>query len=337
MNGTGSVWDAVGNTPLIRIDSLSEASGCEIYGKAEFLNPGGSVKDRAAKGIIARAESDGSLKQGGTIVEGTAGNTGIGLATLAAARGYKTILTMPDNQAQEKYDLLRALGADVRTVPPVPFANPNHFFHAAKKIVDETPGAVWANQFENTANGDTHFATTGPEIWEQTSGRVDTFVCAVGSSGTISGVSRFLKSKKPSVQIVAADPLGSGIFCHIKEGKLEAQGSSVTEGIGIMRLTANYLNAKIDNALRVDDQKMLDMLYYLARHEGLVLGTSAALNVYAAFALALAAKGSGKTFVTVLCDHGTRYASRVFNPEWLKARNLEPHPEAILAMASAKA
>lgn len=333
MNKTGSVWDAVGDTPLLKIESLSRMSGCEIFGKAEFLNPGGSVKDRAAKGIIAQAERDGTLKPGGTIVEGTAGNTGIGIATLAAARGYKTILTMPDNQAQEKYDLLRSLGADVRTVPPVPFANPNHFFHAAKKIVDETPGAVWANQFENTANGDMHFATTGPEIWEQTGGRVDTFVCAVGSSGTISGVSRFLKGKKPEVRIVAADPLGSGIFCHIRENKLEAQGSSITEGIGIMRLTANYLAAKIDDAIRIDDTKMLDMLYYLARYEGLVVGTSAALNVYAAFSLALANRGSGKTFVTVLCDHGTRYTSRVFNPDWLKGRGLEPHPERIIELS----
>lgn len=330
---TSSVWDAVGNTPLIEIESLSRMSGCEIYGKAEFLNPGGSVKDRAAKGIIQRAEWDGSLKPGGTIVEGTAGNTGIGIATLAAARGYKTILTMPDNQAQEKYDLLRALGADVRTVPSVPFANPNHFFHAAKKIVDETPGAVWANQFENTANGDIHFATTGPEIWEQTSGRVDTFVAAVGSSGTISGVSRYLKREKPAVRIVAADPLGSGIFCHVHEGKLEAYGSSITEGIGIMRLTANYLAAKIDDAVRVDDSKMLDMLYYLARSEGLVVGTSAALNVFAAFALALRERGSGKVFVTVLCDHGTRYTSRVFNPEWLERRGLEPHPERIVELS----
>ncbi len=336
MRKTGSVWDAVGDTPLIRIESLSRMSGCEIYGKAEFLNPGGSVKDRAAKGIIERAEKDGSLKAGGTIVEGTAGNTGIGLATLAAARGYKTILTMPDNQAREKYDLLRALGADVRPVPPVPFANPDHFYHAASKIADGTPGAVWANQFENTANGDMHFATTGPEIWEQTAGRVDTFVCAVGSSGTISGVSRYLKSKKPGVRIVAADPLGSGIFCHVREGKLEANGSSISEGIGIMRLTANYLAARIDDAIRVDDAGMLDMLYYLASAEGLVVGTSAALNVYAAFALALRERDSGKVFVTVLCDHGTRYASRVFDPDWLKGRGLEPHPRRVIELAEGR-
>ncbi|MCM2280478.1 MAG: cysteine synthase A [Bdellovibrionaceae bacterium] len=329
----GSVWDAVGNTPLIAIESLSRLSGCEIYGKAEFLNPGGSVKDRAAKGIIAKAEQEGRLKPGGTIVEGTAGNTGIGIATLAAGRGYKTIISMPDNQAQEKYDLLCALGADVRTVPAVPFSNPNHFFHAAKRIAEETPGAFWANQFENTSNGDMHYSSTGPEIWAQTGGRIDTFVAAVGSSGTMSGVSRFLKERQPTVRTVVADPFGSGIFCHVRDGKLETQGSSVTEGIGIMRLTANYLAAKIDDAIRVNDEQMLDMLYYLAKYEGLVVGTSAALNVYAAFSLALRQKGSGKIFVTMLCDHGSRYASRVFNPSWLESRGLKPQPERIRELA----
>lgn len=331
---TGSVWDAVGDTPLIKLESLSRLSGCDIFGKAEFLNPGGSVKDRAAKGIIAKAERDGLLRPGGIIVEGTAGNTGIGIATLSAGRGYKTIISMPDNQAREKYDMLRALGADVRTVPPVPFANPNHFFHLAKKIAEETPGAFWANQFENTANGDMHYATTGPEIWEQTQGRVDVFVASVGSSGTMSGVSRYLKERKPSVRAIVADPLGSGIFCQVREGKLESQGSSITEGIGIMRLTANYLAAKIDDALRIDDQQMLDMLYYLARTEGLVVGTSAALNVYATFVLALRVKNSGRTFVTVLCDHGSRYASRVFSSEWLNERGLTPRPERIPILAS---
>lgn len=321
---TGSAWDLVGQTPLVYFRSLSELTGCKIYGKAEFMNPGGSVKDRAAKGIIMDGEKRGLLKRGMTIIEGTAGNTGIGIATLAADRGYKVILTMPDNQAIEKYQLLEALGAEIRKVPPVPFTSPNHFFKAARDLAEQMPGAFWANQFENVANGEFHYQTTGPEIWEQTKGEVDVFVCAVGSSGTISGVSRFLKGKKPGVRVCAADPMGSGIYCQIKEGKLEATGSSVSEGIGIMRITANYTQALIDDALRVSDQEMIDMIFHLAQHEGLFLGTSSGINVTAAYRMAQQHAGSGKTFVTILCDHGTRYASRLLSQEWLESKNLIP-------------
>jgi cysteine synthase A len=323
---TGSVWDSVGNTPLILLKSLSDRTGCRIYGKAEFLNPGGSVKDRAAKGILRDAEQRGLLSRGGVVVEGTAGNTGIGLATLAAERGYRVLLAMPDNQTQEKYDLLGALGVDIRKVPAVPFANPNHFYHTAKRLADETPGAYFANQFENPANGDFHFETTGPEIWAQTGGKIDVFTCSVGTSGTMSGISRYLKQQDPSVRVVLVDPHGSGMYDYLRTGAITATGSSVTEGIGIMRLTANFHASRIDDALRQSDQDMIDMLYHLARHDGLVVGTSAALNAMAAYRLALAERGSGKTFVTVLCDHGTRYQSRVLNPAWLKEKGLMPQP-----------
>ncbi|MFZ4579516.1 MAG: cysteine synthase A [Myxococcota bacterium] len=323
---TGSVWDSVGNTPLILLKSLSDRTGCRIYGKAEFLNPGGSVKDRAAKGILRDAEQRGLLSRGGVVVEGTAGNTGIGLATLAAERGYRVLLAMPDNQTQEKYDLLEALGVEIRMVPAVPFANPNHFYHTAKRLADETPGAYFANQFENPANGDFHFETTGPEIWAQTGGKIDVFTCSVGTSGTMSGISRYLKQQDPSVRVVLVDPHGSGMYEYLRTGAITATGSSVTEGIGIMRLTANFHAARIDDALRQSDQDMIDMLYHLARHDGLVVGTSAALNAMAAYRLALAERGSGKTFVTVLCDHGTRYQSRVLNPAWLKEKGLVPQP-----------
>ncbi len=322
----GSVWDNVGNTPLIRIRSLSEATGCEIYGKAEFLNPGGSVKDRAAKGIIADAEARGLLKPGYTIVEGTAGNTGIGLATLAGERGYKVILTLPDDQAQEKFDLLGALGAEVRKVPAVPFANPNHFYHTAKRLAEELPNAFWANQFENTANGDFHAQTTGPEIWAQTAGKVDFFTCAVGSSGTMSGISRALKAQNPNVQIVIADPGGSGMFSYLKTGEIKSEGRSVTEGIGIMRITENFKQIVADDALRVNDQEMIDMVFHLAKHDGLFVGTSSGLNVAAALRLALSNRGSGKTIVTVLCDSGSRYASRLLNPTWRAEKALDPQP-----------
>ena len=322
----GSVWDNVGNTPLIRIKSLSDATGCEIYGKAEFLNPGGSVKDRAAKGIILDAEQRGVLRPGGTSVEGTAGNTGIGLATLAGERGYKVILTLPDDQAAEKYDLLDALGAEVRKVPAVPFANPNHFYHTAKRLAEELPGAFWANQFENTANGDYHAQTTGPEIWAQTEGKVDIFTCAVGSSGTMSGISRALKRENPNVHIVVADPGGSGMFSYLKTGVIANEGKSVTEGIGIMRITENFRAIVADDALRVHDQEMIDVVFHLAKHDGLFVGTSSGLNVAAALQLARQHQGSGKTIVTILCDSGTRYSSRLLNPAWRAEKGLIPQP-----------
>ncbi len=323
-------WDLVGNTPLVELKSLSEKTGCHIVAKCEFTNPGGSVKDRAAKFMIAQAERDGRLKPGGVIVEGTAGNTGIGLATLAAARGYRCIISIPDNQASEKYALLEVLGAEVRKVKPVPFANQDHFYHQAKRIAAETPGAFWADQFENMANMLAHEEGMGPEIWAQTGGKVDVFACAVGTGGTIAGVSRSLKAlaKKAGrdVRTVLVDPAGSGLYCYHREGKIESSGSSVTEGIGIMRLTANFKAAQVDDAIRVTDEEMMDMVFHLAKHEGLFVGTSAGLNVMAAYRLAMAEQGSGKTFATVLCDHGSRYQSKLLSAEWRKEKGFSPKP-----------
>ncbi|WP_342381676.1 cysteine synthase A [Myxococcus stipitatus] len=321
----GSLWDSVGNTPLLRINSLSRLTGCEILAKAEFMNPGGSIKDRAAKGMIRRAEEEGLLKPGGTIVEGTAGNTGIGLGLLGRERGYRVVVTMPDNQAREKYEYLEAMGVEVRKVPPVPFANPAHFFHQARAL-SEQHGWFWANQFENTANGDFHYETTGPEIWEQCEGKVDVLVASVGSGGTMSGVSRFLKEKNPSLRVVLVDPPGSGLYSFVREGKLESTGSSITEGIGIMRLTANFNAARVDEAMRLGDGEMLDMLYHLAREDALVVGTSAALNARAAYDLARQNVGRGLRIVTFLCDHGSRYASKVFNADFLATKQLQVKP-----------
>jgi cysteine synthase A len=320
-----TLWDSVGNTPLLRIGSLSRETGCDLLGKAEFMNPGGSVKDRAAKGMILRAEREGLLKPGGTIVEGTAGNTGIGLGLLGRERGYRVVVTMPDNQAREKYELLEAMGVEVRRVPPVPFSNPLHFYHQAR-LLSEQHGWFWANQFENTANSDFHYETTGPELWAQCEGRIDVLVSAAGSGGTLGGVSRFLKEKDPKVRVVLVDPPGSGLYCQVREGRLEGGGTSITEGIGIMRLTANFLRAQVDEALRLDDQQMLEMLHHLAREDALVVGTSAALNVRAAWEVARRHKGEGLRIVTLLCDHGSRYASKVFNPEFLASKGLTPSP-----------
>lgn len=354
-----NVWDIVGNTPLVEIESLSRRTGCRIFAKCEFLNPGGSVKDRAAKWMIARAEREGLLKPGGTIVEGTAGNTGIGLATLAAARGYKCVISMPDNQASEKYEMLKALGAELRLSKPGPFKLPSgepndaHFYHQARLIAeglqsqglaaegDAFAGVFWANQFENTANMQAHYEGLGPEIHqgiEALAGKIDIFTCAVGTGGTIAGVSRALKEHARAsgrdVRVVLADPFGSGLFSYIVNrigdarsgigGKIETTGSSVTEGIGIMRITANFAAAEVDEAIRVSDQEMIDMLFHLLKHEGLFVGTSAALNVAAAYRLALAEQGSGKTIVTVLCDHGSRYQSKLLSSEWRKEKGLEP-------------
>lgn len=318
------VIDSVGRTPLILIQSLSQLTGCLMFGKAEFMNPGGSVKDRAAKGIILDAEAKGLLRPGATIVEGTAGNTGIGIATLAAERGYKVVISMPNNQAPEKYDILRALGADLHLVDPCPFSNPNHFYHQGRKLAESLPGAYWADQFENTANGDFHFQTTGPEIWDQTKGKIDFLTMASGTGGTISGTSRFLKSQRQSMQVVLADPLGSGLCSYVLTGQIQSSGSSISEGIGIMRLTRNFMLAQIDQAVTIDDQAMIDMLYHVAKYDGLLLGTSAALNLASAYRLGLQNKGSGKTIVTILCDHGSRYVSRIFNPQWLAQAGLFP-------------
>jgi len=320
MEKAGSLWDSVGNTPLIRIRSLSEATGCEIYGKAEFLNPGGSIKDRAAKGIIGRFEDEGRLARGGVIVEGTAGNTGIGLATLAPERGYRLIISMPDNQAAEKYDLLKALGAEVRAVKPCPFKSPDHFYHRAKRIAEEIPGAVWADQFENEANAEIHYQTTGPEIHAQLDGKLDVLVMAAGTGGTIGGTSSYLKERLPDLRVVVADPVGSGIHDYVSHGTWTGDGGSVTEGIGIKRLTRNLARAVIDDAMRITDAEMIDMLFHLSRHDGLFQGTSSALNMAAAYRIGLANKGSGKTIVTMLCDHGSRYASKLLSPEWLEEK-----------------
>lgn len=330
MKSAMSTWDLVGNTPLVEIESLSKKTGCRILAKCEFMNPGGSVKDRAAKAMIASAEKSGKLMPGGVLVEGTAGNTGIGLATLAASRGYHCIISMPDNQAQEKMAILEALGAEVRAVKPVPFANPDHFYHRAKKIAEESPGAFWVNQFENTANSEAHETGTGEEIWQQTGGAIDYFTCAVGTGGTIAGVSRALKRRARAagvdVKVVLADPFGSGLFCQIRDGKMETTGSSVTEGIGIMRMTANFARAEVDEAMRIDDQSMINMLFHIARHDGLFLGTSAALNLVSAYQLARRHQGEGRTIVTILCDHGSRYQSKLLSDAWRKEKGLIPQP-----------
>jgi cysteine synthase A len=323
--------ESIGRTPLIEIESLSRATGCRILAKAEFMNPGGSVKDRAALAMIEAAEASGELRPGGVIVEGTAGNTGIGLTMLGLKRGYRVIICMPDNQAAEKYELLEAMGAEVRRFQPVPFANSAHFYHQARELAAQTPGAWWANQFENLANLHAHETTTGPEILAdlQRDGLAAaplTFVSAVGTGGTIAGVSRVLKRARPDVRVVVADPYGSGMYGYVQDKKLETVGSSITEGIGIMRVTANFAQAQVDAAIRVDDQLMLDVLFHLARVDGLFVGTSAALNVAAAFTLAKQAQGRGEVFVTMLCDHGSRYASKLLSEEWLASKKLLRRP-----------
>lgn len=320
----GLLHQIVGQTPLIRIQSLSQITGCEIYGKAEFMNPGGSVKDRAALGIIEEAEKSGSLKPGGTLVEGTAGNTGIGLATLAAQKGYSCLIVMPNNQAQEKYDTLKALGVELVTVAPCPFANENHFYHTARRMSEQRPHSFWANQFENTANFRIHYKTTGPEIWQQMDGKIDAFVSAVGTGGTIAGVSRFLKEKNKNVKVRLVDPMGSGLFSYLKTGQIASTGSSITEGIGIMRITQNFKEAVVDDAVQVSDQDMISMLYHLAQKDGLLVGTSAALNVFAAYQWALENKNSGRRVVTILCDSALRYQSKIFNPKFLEEKGLNP-------------
>mgnify|MGYP005839112429 CR=1 FL=1 len=321
-----SVWDAVGNTPLIRIKSLSEITGCSIYGKAEFLNPGGSIKDRAAKGIIKEAEDSGELRPGGTIVEGTAGNTGIGLATLAAERGYNIIISMPETQSEEKFQTLEALGAKIRTIGSYSFDDERHYYHQGRIIAGETEGGFWANQFENLANYRVHYTTTGPEIWEQTGQEIDILTLAAGTGGTIAGVSNYLKEQKPKVKVVLADPQGSGLLDYVRTGEVRGNGSSVTEGIGITRITGNFTKAQIDEAMRVTDPEMINMTYHVARNDGLLIGTSSAVNLYAAYRLGMANRDTGKNIVTCICDHGSRYQSRVFNTTWLDEQGFRPRP-----------
>ncbi len=314
---------SVGNTPLIRLAKLSAETGCEILAKAEFLNPGGSVKDRAALYIVQDAERRGLLAAGGAVVEGTAGNTGIGLAHICAARGYRCVIVIPETQSPEKMDLLRTLGAEVRTVPAVPYRDPNNYVKFAGRLAHELPNAVWANQFDNVVNRQAHYETTGPEIWRQTEGKLDAFVCATGTGGTLAGVARFLKERDPKARIVLADPHGSGLYSYVKTGEIEVQGSSITEGIGSSRVTANLEGAPIDDALRIDDQACVSMVYRLLREEGLFVGGSSGINVAAAVQLARA-MGPGHRIVTLLCDRGSLYQGRLFNPGWLKSKGLAP-------------
>jgi cysteine synthase A len=314
---------AVGNTPLIRLSTLSAHIGCDIYGKAEHLNPGGSVKDRAALGIVEDFERRGLLKPGGVVVEGTAGNTGIGLTLVGNARGYRTIIVMPDDQAPEKYELLRTFGADLRVVEAAPFTNDANYYHEARRIAESIPGAVWANQFENTVNRDTHERTTGPEIIAQMDGKLDAFIAAAGTGGTLAGTGRALKAHDPKIRVVLCDPYGSALYSFVKNGKLEAEGDSNAEGIGIKRLTANFKGAPVDDAVRVDDRTMVEMAHWLLREAGLFVGGSAALNVAGAARYA-ATLPAGSRVVTVLCDGGDRYRSRIYNAAWLQENDLVP-------------
>ena len=316
--------DTIGNTPLIRLARASAATGCEILGKAEFLNPGGSVKDRAALAIIEDAVAAGRLKPGGTIVEGTAGNTGIGLALVGNALGYRTIIVMPDTQSQEKKDFLRLVGADLRLVPAAPYKEPGNYVHVSERLAAE-PGAVWANQFDNLANREGHRRTTGAEIWRQTAGRIDGFICAAGTGGTIAGVAMALKAQDPAIRVMLADSMGSAFYNHYTKGELVAEGSSITEGIGNSRITANLAGAPIDGALRVTDEEALPILFDLVEHEGLVLGGSSGINIAGAIKLARE-MGPGHTIVTILADGGARYQSKLFNPEFLREKHLPvPH------------
>ncbi len=322
MHAATDFLDAIGNTPLIRLRAASAATGCEIFGKAEFMNPGGSVKDRAARAIVLDAEQRGELKAGGTVVEGTAGNTGIGLAQVCNARGYRCVIVMPDNQSPEKYVLIEALGAEVHRVKAVPYSDPNHYQKAAGRMAQELPNAIWANQFDNIANRRTHVASTGPEIWAQTDGRIDAFVAASGTGGTLAGVSEYLKSRNPRVRTVLADPPGSSLYEFIRNGVLKATGSSsITEGIGIGRITANMQDAPIDSAVHIEDTETVECVYHLLRSEGLFVSSTSGLNVAAAMRVAREL-GPGHMIVTVLCDTGSKYLSRLFNPEWLAQKGL---------------
>ncbi len=321
---------AIGGTPLIRLRQASEATGCEILGKAEFLNPGQSVKDRAALFIIQDAIRRGSLRPGGTIVEGTAGNTGIGLATVANAMGFKTVIVIPDTQSQEKKDALRLLGAELIEVPAVPYKDPNNYVKLSGRLAEqlsrtEKNGAVWANQFDNVANRQAHVEGTGPEVWAQTDGKVDGFVCAVGTGGTLGGIAIALKERGKNIRIAAADPLGAAIYSWIKSGKLESHGGSITEGIGQGRVTANLDGAPIDDAYQVPDEEALPIIFDLLQHEGLCMGGSTGINVAGAIRMARD-MGPGHTIVTILCDYGNRYQSKLFNPAFLREKGLPTPP-----------
>lgn len=321
----GSTLDLIGNTPLVLLKGPSEAAGCEIWGKCEFTNPGSSVKDRAALYIIRDAEARGELKPGGTVVEGTAGNTGIGIALVANARGYKTVIVMPDNQSQEKMDTLRALGAELVLVPPTKFADPNHFVHTSRRLAEETAGAVWANQFDNIANRKAHIEGTAPELWEQLEGRIDGFTCAAGTGGTIAGVGMGLKAFDENVRIALTDPHGAALYNYFACGELKAEGSSVAEGIGQGRITANLEGAPIDTQYRISDEEGLHWVGRLLREEGLCLGLSSGINVAGAIELGKQLVAEGRKDVrvaTILCDTGFRYLSTLYNADWLRSKGL---------------
>lgn len=316
-----SALDLIGNTPLVRLEGPSEAAGCDIFGKCEFANPGASVKDRAALGIIRDAEERGELAAGGTVVEGTAGNTGIGIALVANALGYRTIIVMPDNQSREKMDTLRALGAELVLVPPTKFADPNHFVHTSRRLAEETPGAIWANQFDNTANRKVHIEGTAAELWEQMDGRIDGFTCAAGTGGTIAGVGLGLKELDEKVTIALTDPHGAALYSYYAEGELKAEGSSVAEGIGQGRITANLEGAPIDTQFRISDEEGLEWVARLLREEGLCLGLSSGINVAGAIALGKQL-GKGARVATILCDTGFRYLSTIYSADWLREKEL---------------
>jgi cysteine synthase len=330
MRFSASVIEAIGQTPLIKLRHASEVTGCTILGKAEFMNPGGSVKDRAALAIVKDAVARGQLRPGGTIVEGTAGNTGIGLALVANALGYKTVIVIPDTQSEEKKDFLRLQGAELIEVPAVAYSDPNNYVklsgRLAERLAKEHPnGAIWANQFDNVANRKGHFETTGPEIWAQTAGAIDGFTCSVGTGGTLAGVGMALKAKNPNVKIAIADPLGAALYAYYTSGELKSCGSSITEGIGQGRITANLEDAPVDLAYQIPDEEALPILFDLAEHEGLLLGGSSGINVAGAIRLA-ADLGRGHTIVTILADSGARYQSKLFNPKFLRENNLPiPH------------
>lgn len=321
-----ALTDMIGNTPLVYLREVSEATGCNIYGKAEFLNPGGSIKDRTALGIIRDAEARGELAPSGTIVEGTAGNTGIGLTLIANALGYKSVVVMPQTQSKEKIELLDLYGADLRLVNATGYEDPNHYIHTAERLAEqlahtEPNGAIWAKQFDNPANKDIHYRTTGAEIWEQTQGKIDGFICSVGTGGTLAGVSNALKENNPSIKIALADPLGSALYHYYKDGELKAEGRSIAEGIGISFVTGNLRDALVDMAFQVSDEQALPLLFNLLKHEGLCLGGSSAINICGAVKLAKEL-GPGHTIVTILCDYGNRYQSKLFNPAFLRRMNL---------------
>jgi cysteine synthase A len=321
---TAGFCKTIGRTPLIRLQTLSEAVGSEILGKAEFLNPGGSVKDRAALGIVLDAEKSGALQPGGTIVEGTAGNTGIGLALVGNARGYRTIIVVPENISQEKIDGLRALGAELRTVPDKPYTDPGNYIHVSQRIAQQTENAYWANQFDNLANRTAHYQSTGPEIWHQTRGELTGFVSSIGTGGTLAGTALFLKEKNPKIDVVCADPYGAAMWSWVKLGHTDIHdGDSFAEGIGQSRVTENLKGVQIDDAYRIADDVAVEMLYHLLHAEGLFLSLSSAINVCGAVKLARE-KGRGQVIATILCDSGSKYVSRLYNPAWLAEKKLTP-------------